>query len=81
MPNGINKQHLTAPKSHLSIRLRLLKKRSLPRKAIIFALQMSIKYLALLLAFRQKTVSNPSLVKAAKRYQQVEENNNIKSVI
>ena len=48
MPNGINKQQLTAPTKNAGIRLRHLQKRSLPRKAIIFALQMSIKYLALL---------------------------------
>ena len=45
-------ERITAPKKNAGIRLRHLQKRSLPRKAIIFALQMSIKYLALLVAFR-----------------------------
>ena len=43
---------LTQPKSHLGIRLRLLQKQSLPRKEIIFALQMSNKIIALLVIFR-----------------------------
>jgi len=39
---------LTAPTKNAGIRLRHLQKRSLPRKTIIFALQMANKYLALL---------------------------------